>query len=50
VTPVLLGGGIPPLPQRGRRAKLELIGHKVYAKTGTVSLEYAIRPSRSRAR
>jgi dihydrofolate reductase len=47
VVPVLLGGGIPLLPPGGRRARLELIGHKVYAKTGTVSLEYAIKPGRT---
>jgi dihydrofolate reductase len=41
VIPVLLGGGVPLLPSPARRAKLELVGSKVY-KTGIVSLEYAI--------
>ena len=42
VVPVLLGGGIPLLPPEAKRAKLKLTGHKVYEKTGTVSLEYAV--------
>lgn len=42
VVPVLLGEGIPLLPPPAKRAKLKLTGHKVYDKTGTVSLEYAI--------
>lgn len=41
VIPVLLGGGIPLLPAPADRTKLRLIGHRVYEKTGTVSLEYA---------
>ncbi|HEX5052112.1 MAG TPA: dihydrofolate reductase family protein [Planctomycetota bacterium] len=41
VIPVLLGGGVPLLPQGARRAKLELVSHRVYARTGTVQLEYA---------
>ena len=41
VMPVLLGGGIPLLPAGDRSAKLTLTGHKVYPKTGIVSLEYA---------
>ena len=42
VIPVLLGGGIPLLPSVTKRAKLKLTGHKLYKKTGTVSLEYAV--------
>lgn len=42
VIPVLLGGGIPLLPSPAHTTKLQLIGHKVYEKTGTVSLEYAV--------
>ena len=42
VVPVLLGGGVPLLPPPARRAKLTLTGHQVYAKTGIVSLEYAV--------
>ena len=49
--PVLLGGGIPLLPPPAGRAKLMLRNQRVYAKTGTVSLEYDIvrnEPKRSR--
>jgi dihydrofolate reductase len=42
LVPVLLGEGTPLLPA-SRRAKLELIKHKVYPKTGIVGLEYAVR-------
>lgn len=41
VIPVLLGGGLPLLPQPATQAKLKLVGHRIYEKTGTVSLEYA---------
>ena len=40
VIPVLLGGGVPLLPSPAERAKLRLVDHRVYEKTGTVSLEY----------
>jgi dihydrofolate reductase len=43
VVPVLLGGGIPLLPPPAKRAKLKLTAHKVYSKTGIVSLEYAVK-------
>ena len=42
VIPVLLGGGLPLLPDTSKRAELKLVEHHVYAKTGTVSLEYAV--------
>jgi dihydrofolate reductase len=42
VVPVLLGGGVPLLPPPARRATLALKKHRVYARTGTVSLEYDI--------
>jgi dihydrofolate reductase len=42
VIPVLLGGGIPMLPSPADRARLTLKQHRVYEKTGTVGLEYAI--------
>ena len=55
VMPVLLGDGIPLLPPPARQTKLKLTGHKVYKKTGIVSLEYAVeyaqpdkRPKRKR--
>jgi dihydrofolate reductase len=40
--PVLLGGGIPFLPSPAERATLKLRTHRIYGKTGTVSLEYDI--------
>jgi dihydrofolate reductase len=43
VIPVVLGGGIPLLPPPASRAELTLTSHRAYAKTGTVSLEYAVR-------
>lgn len=52
VVPVLLGQGIPLLPTPAARASLTLTAHRVYSKTGTVSLEYAVerKPARTRAR
>ena len=41
VIPVLLGGGVSLLPHPAREAKLRLVKHQIYEKTGTVSLEYA---------
>jgi dihydrofolate reductase len=45
VVPVLLGGGLPLLPSKKDRAKLRLTSSKVYKKTGTVRLEYAVERS-----
>jgi dihydrofolate reductase len=42
VIPVLLGEGVPLLPAPAKRVMLELTGHKLYAKTGIMSLEYAV--------
>lgn len=42
VVPVLLGEGVPLLPGPAERARLKLTRHKVYAKTGTVALEYDV--------
>jgi dihydrofolate reductase len=50
VIPVLLGGGTPFLPPGGSRASLRLTEHKVYPKTGTIGLEYAVEPARVRKR
>ncbi len=47
--PVLLGGGIPLLPSSAERAKLALTGHRVYGRTGTVLLEYAVEKAKRRA-
>lgn len=44
VVPVLLGGGVPLLPSPADRARLTLTEHRVYARTGTVSLAYQIGP------
>jgi dihydrofolate reductase len=45
IVPILLGGGIPLLPTPAAKTKLSLQKHKVYAQTGTVSLEYAVVPA-----
>jgi dihydrofolate reductase len=42
VIPVLLGEGVPLLPPPAKRVSLKLTGHKLYAKTGIMSLEYAV--------
>ncbi len=42
VMPVLVGGGIPLLPPPAEQTKLRLTNHKVFEKTGIISLEYAI--------
>ena len=41
VIPVLLGGGVPLLPQPATQAKLRLTAHRVYP-SGIVSLEYGL--------
>jgi dihydrofolate reductase len=46
VIPVLLGKGLPLLPPPGKRVALKLTGHKLYAKTGIMSLEYAVQCQR----
>jgi len=42
IVPILLGRGIPLLPSHAAQAKLRLLKHEVYPKTGTVSLKYAV--------
>lgn len=42
VVPVLLGEGLPMLPSPGPRAKLSLIRHQLYTKSGIMLLEYAV--------
>src|SRR5438094_1624320 len=42
VIPMLLGCGIPLLPERSQRTVLKLVNCKLYEKTGTVMLEYDI--------
>jgi dihydrofolate reductase len=43
IVPVVLGGGIPFLPSLATRASLSLESHRVYNKSGIVSLEYAVK-------
>jgi dihydrofolate reductase len=45
IIPVMLGSGIPLMPVRGPRLFLELRTHRLYAKTGTLFLEYDVRPA-----
>lgn len=42
VVPILLGQGLPLLPQTQVRRKLRLAAHKIYPKTGTLKLDYEI--------
>lgn len=42
VIPVLLGGGLPLLSDPAKQAKLRLTEHRIYEKTGTVALGYAV--------
>ena len=42
VIPVLLGQGVPLLPAMANRVTLKLIRHKLYAKTGIMSLQYEV--------
>src|SRR5690606_17835322 len=42
IMPVLLGGGVPLLPDPANQVKLALNGQRIY-KTGIVSLEYAVK-------
>ena len=42
VVPVLLGEGVPLLAGPATRVTLKLTGHKLYAETGIMSLEYAV--------
>ena len=42
IIPVLLGRGVPLLPPGSGRTTLALERHRVYPKTGTVSLQYAV--------
>ena len=44
VIPVLLGEGVPLLPPPAGQAGLTLTDHRVYSKTGTVSLVYVVDP------
>lgn len=48
IVPILLGDGIPLLPQFSKRTGLKLIKHRVYKKTGITSLEYSVERGRGR--
>jgi dihydrofolate reductase len=43
IIPVILGGGVPFSHDQQRRAELQLVDHRVYPATGTVSLTYTVR-------
>jgi len=45
IIPVLLGGGLPLLPVPGPRLSLDLRAHRLYPKTGTLFVEYDVRPA-----
>jgi dihydrofolate reductase len=45
VIPVVLGQGIPLLPAPARQTRLKLTSHRIYAKTGIVSLFYDVTPA-----
>ncbi len=46
IIPVLLGGGIPFLPERSQRTSLRLESSKLYKATGTMLLQYAVAQKR----
>ena len=43
IIPVLLGRGVPLVHSLGDARSLQLTGHKIFAKTGIVSLQYAVK-------
>ena len=45
VIPILLGGGVPLLAPTAPRTQLSLTNHRIYRKTGIVSMEYKIERS-----
>ena len=45
VIPVILGGGVPLQATPGPRLSLALRAHRLYAATGTLFLEYDVRPA-----
>jgi dihydrofolate reductase len=50
VIPVLLGGGIPLLPPPSPQAVLTLRRHRIYERSGIVSLEYDVGAARGAAK
>jgi dihydrofolate reductase len=47
IVPVLLGGGVALLPAPAPRARLRLLDHRIYPKTGTILMEYEVIPCAS---
>jgi dihydrofolate reductase len=50
VMPVLLGGGVPLFPPPAPQTTLKLTKHRLYEKTGIVSLQYSIVPPSAKGR
>lgn len=50
VIPVLLGEGIPLMAPPGKRVNLQLTGWRLYPKTGTMRLNYAVQYAQGRRR
>jgi dihydrofolate reductase len=50
IIPVLLGQGIPLLPSPATQTALTLTAHRIYPKTGTLMLKYAVTRARARRR
>ena len=48
VIPTILGGGVPLVAEPALRIELTLKEHRVYEKTGTVSLVYSVNRARQR--
>ena len=46
IIPVVLGGGIPLMPGPASRLSLKLRSHRLYAKTGTLFVEYDVQQKR----
>lgn len=46
IVPILLGAGVPLIAEPAKRISLELKEHKLYEKTGTVSLVYEFKKPR----
>jgi len=42
IIPIILGGGIRLFPSVPNHAKLQLTSHRIYEKSGTVLLTYAV--------
>jgi dihydrofolate reductase len=47
VIPVILGDGLPLMATPGPKVILDLVDHRLYPKTGTLLLKYAVRQTRA---